>query len=242
MVWSGRVRAVWHVTCDPGSATGSPVVVACMTTETFTPVDAAFDGLLEIDAATADLLFREARTVNAFADEAVPDEKVEAAYDLVRWGPTAMNTLPLRLFLVRDAAARARLVSHLGEGNQAKTLAAPLTIVAAADSNFHEHLAVLAPHMEGARERFDVAGEEVRTGMARTSALLQVGYFIVGLRAVGLHVGPMGGFDAAGVDEEFFAENGWKSLVVLNVGSPAAEGASYPRQTRLRFDEVSRTV
>lgn len=213
-----------------------------MTTETFTPVDAAFDELLEIDAATADLLFREARTVNSFAGEAVPDEKIQAAYDLVRWGPTAMNTLPLRLFLVRDAAARARLVEHLGDGNKAKTLAAPLTIVAAADPNFHEHLPVLAPHMEGAQERFESAGEEMRAGMARTSALIQVGYFIVGLRAAGLHVGPMGGFDAAGVDAEFFAENGWKSAVVLNVGTPAGEGASYPRQTRLRFDEVSLTA
>lgn len=213
-----------------------------MTTETFTPIDAAFDDLLEIDAATADLLFREARTINAFADESVPDEKIQAAYDLVRWGPTAMNTVPLRLFLVRDPEVRARLVAHLGEGNQAKTLAAPLTIVAAADPNFHEHLAVLAPHMEGARERFDAAGDDVRIGMARTSALIQVGYFIVGLRAAGLHVGPMGGFDAAGIDAEFFGENGWKSLVVINVGTPAEEGASYPRQTRLRFDEVSFTA
>lgn len=213
-----------------------------MTTQTFTPTDAAFDDLLEIDAATADLLFREARTVNVFEDEAVPDEKIQAAYDLVRWGPTAMNTLPLRLFIVRDAAARARLVSHMSEGNQAKTLAAPLTIVAAADPNFHEHLSVLAPHVPGARENFDAAGEAVRVPMARTSALIQVGYFIVGLRAASLHVGPMTGFDAEGIDAEFFTENGWKSLVVLNVGTPASEGASHPRQTRLGFDAVSLTV
>ncbi|MEK8225618.1 nitroreductase family protein [Oerskovia sp. M15] len=73
-----------------------------MSTETFTPIDAAFDDLLEIDASTADLLFREARTVHAFEDEAVPDEKIQAAYDLVRWGPTAMNTVPLRLLVVRS--------------------------------------------------------------------------------------------------------------------------------------------
>ena len=213
-----------------------------MTTETFTPIDAAFDDLLEIDAATADLLFREAHTVHAFADEPVPDEKIQAAYDLVRWGPTAMNTVPLRLFLVRDPAARARLAAHMNEGNQAKTLAAPLTIVAAADPSFHEHLPVLAPFMEGARERMEAAGEGVRTPMARTSALIQVGYFIVGLRAAGLHVGPMGGFDADGIDGEFFAENGWKSLLVINVGTPAAEGGTRPRQQRLRFDEVSVTA
>lgn len=213
-----------------------------MTTETFTPTDAAFDELLEIDAATADLLFREARSVNAFDDTEVPDEKIQAAYDLVRWGPTAMNTVPLRLLVLRDPAARARLVEHMAEGNKAKTLAAPLTIVAAADTRFHEHMDVLAPYMEGARERFEAAGEESRSGTARTSSLLQVGYLIVGLRAAGLHVGPLGGFDAAAVDAEFFSENGWRSLVVLNVGTPAEEGATRPRQTRLRYDQVTQTL
>lgn len=230
-----------HVTRTSGSATAGSVVVAVMTTETDTPATSELE-LLEIDASTADLLFREARTVNVFEDTAVPDEAIRAAYDLVRWGPTAMNTVPLRLLVVRDAAARARLAEHMADGNKSKTLAAPLTIVAAADPAFHEHLPRLAPHMEGARERFEAGGEAARVGMARTSALIQVGYLVVGLRAAGLHVGPMGGFDAAGVDGEFFSENGWRSLVVINVGTPAGEGASYPRQTRLGFDEVSLTV
>lgn len=233
---------VLDVTPLLGCAAPPPVVLTSMTTETVTPADTASASLLEIDATTADLLFREARTVNAFEDTAVSDEKIQAAYDLVRWGPTAMNTVPLRLLVVREPAARARLAEHMADGNKAKTLAAPLTIVTAADPAFHEHLPRLAPHMEGMRERFAAGGEEMRLAMARTSALLQVGYLVVGLRAAGLHVGPMGGFDAPGVDEEFFAENGWRSLVVLNVGTPASEGASYPRQTRLRFDEVSLTV
>lgn len=213
-----------------------------MTVQTQTPSSATVDDLLEIDAATADLLFREARSVNAFTDEPVPDEQVQAAYDLVRWGPTAMNTVPLRLLLVRDRAARARLATHLKDGNKAKVLAAPLTIVAAADPGFHTRMPLLAPHMEGAQERFEASGVEARTAMSRTSSLIQVGYLIVGLRAAGLHVGPMGGFDAAGVDAEFFAENGWRSLLVLNVGHPALEGASHPRQQRLPFDEVARTL
>ncbi|WP_098454459.1 malonic semialdehyde reductase [Sanguibacter antarcticus] len=213
-----------------------------MTTDTAPTADTTLDELLEIDPATAGLLFREARTVNVFADEPVPDEKIQAAYDLVRWGPTAMNTVPLRLLVVREPAARARLVEHMADGNKTKTLSAPLTIVAAADPSFHEHLPVLAPHMKGARERFAAGSEEMRVGMARTSALIQVGYLIIGLRAAGLHVGPMTGFDADGVDSEFFDENGWRSLVVLNVGMPASEGASHPRQARLRFDEVSLTV
>jgi len=196
---------------------------------------------LSIGDDVADLLFREARTVNAFADDGVPDGAVRAAYDLVRWGPTAMNAVPLRLLLVRTPEARARLAAHMSEGNRDRVLAAPLTIVAAADTNFHRHLAMLAPHAVGMVDTFEGdAGS--RTGLARQSGLIQVGYLITGLRAAGLHVGAMGGYDAAGIDTEFFADNGWQSLLVLNVGQPAVEDATRPRAERLAFADVARTV
>lgn len=198
-------------------------------------------GELAVPPEVADLLFRDARTVNAFAPTDVPDERIRAAYDLLRWGPTAMNTVPLRLLLVRSPAARARLAGHLAAGNRDRVLAAPLTIVAAADPNFHEHLGTLVPHLPNARERF-AADAAAREAMARTSALLQVGYLIIALRAAGLHVGPMGGMDAAGVDAEFFTESGWKTLLVLNVGTPGGPDAVRPRAPRLEFEQVSVSV
>ena len=39
-----------------------------------------------------DLMFRNARTANVFTDEGVDDEQIAAIYDLVKFGPTAMNT------------------------------------------------------------------------------------------------------------------------------------------------------
>jgi 3-hydroxypropanoate dehydrogenase len=198
-------------------------------------------GELAVPPEIADLLFRDARTVNAFAPTDVPDQRIRAAYDLLRWGPTAMNTVPLRLLLVRSREARARLAGHLAASNRDRVLAAPLTIVAAADPNFHEHLHTLVPHLPNARERF--AGDAAaREAMARTSALLQVGYLIIALRAAGLHVGPMGGMDPAGVDAEFFTESGWKTLLVLNVGTPAGPDAVRPRAPRLEFGQVSVSV
>ncbi len=205
-------------------------------------IDALAIDALAIDRRSADLLFLDARTVNAFDGTDVEDAAVRAAYDLVRWGPTAMNSQPLRLALVRSGEARAALAEHLAPGNRAKTMAAPLTIVAAADPGFHEHLPFLAPHQDDAFERFEAAGPEGRAAAARTSALIQVGYLIVGLRAAGLDVGPVGGFDAAGVDAELFAATGWRSLLILNVGTAALEGASYPRRGRLDFDQVSVTL
>ena len=52
----------------------------------------------------------------------------------------------------------------------------------------------------------------------------------------------MSGMDAAGVDAEFFADNGWRSLMVLNVGTPAGPEAVRPRAPRLELEQVSAVV
>ncbi len=184
------------------------------------------------------LLFTEARTANTFTDEPVTDEQVQAIYRLVKYGPTALNSQPLRVLLVREEG-RDRLLKHMADGNRDKTANAPLVAVLAADTEFHEHLPHTFPHVPGMRDRFpDVVQREE---MARFNAALQIGYFLLGVRAVGLAAGPMGGFDASGMDEEFFAGTGWKSLLVVNIGRPG-ENARYPRLPRLELDQVVRLV
>lgn len=185
-----------------------------------------------LDDAALDLLLRDARTVNTFTDEHVDPAEIEAAYGDLRWGPTAMNISPLRLAVIPRGAARERLATHLAEANRAKTLAAPLTVVAAADPAFHTHLATLAPHRSGLADSLE-GNLEQRRSMARTNGLIQVGYLIVTLRARGLQVGPLGGFDAAGVDADLLVDRGWQSLLVLNVGRAAADGGTHPRAERL---------
>ena len=59
-------------------------------------------------------------------------------YDLIKWAPTAMNSQPLRIVLIRTPEARARLLQHVFEGNKAKTASAPLVAVLAADLDFDE--------------------------------------------------------------------------------------------------------
>ena len=204
-----------------------------------TDIDLA--ALLAVSPQTADLLFREAHSVQGFTDEPVTDDEVHAAYDLMRWGPTAMNISPLRYTIVRSADARARLVEHMSGGNKDKTLAAPLSLIVAADTNFHDQLGILAPHRASGAAKF-AADDEGRASMSRMNGLIQVGYFIPALRAVGLHVGPMAGFDADAVDAEFHADNGWKALLVFNLGQPAEEGAHHPRAPRLSPRQVSRSL
>ncbi|WP_369371053.1 malonic semialdehyde reductase [Promicromonospora sp. Populi] len=195
---------------------------------------------LAIDDATADRLFRTARTVTTFAESDVTDEQLAAVYDLIKWGPTQMNVSPLRVLVVRTPEARARLVAHMPEGNQERVTNAPVTLVLAYDPEFHERLDVLIPHMPGAREIF--AGDaDVRADVARKSALLQAGYLIVGLRAAGLSAGPMNGlYD--GIDAEFFAENGWKGLLVVNVSSAEGADTTRPRAPRLSFEDAAQIV
>ncbi|KFZ81964.1 malonic semialdehyde reductase [Amycolatopsis sp. MJM2582] len=186
-----------------------------------------------------DLLFREARTANNFSDEPVTDEQIRAIYELVKWAPTSMNNQPLRALVIRTEEGKKRLSPLMSEGNRAKTEAAPVTVVLAADTEFHENLPRTFPHFPGAKDLF--ADEAARVETAKLNALLQVGYFIIGVRAAGLAAGPMTGFDAEGIDKEFFADKPWKSLVVINVGKPG-ENPWFDRLPRLDFDEVVETV
>jgi 3-hydroxypropanoate dehydrogenase len=192
---------------------------------------------LELSTEAQDLLFRTARTANSFTDEPVTDEQVAAIYDLVKYAPTAMNTQPLRILLVRDGEPRERLLKHMAEGNREKTSRAPLVAVLAADTGFHDHLATTFPHFAGARDAF--SDDEAREQAARFNATLQTGYFLLGVRAAGLAAGPMGGFDAEGIDQEFFAGTPLKSLLVVNIGHPG-ENAFYDRLPRLEQHQVVR--
>ncbi|MFX0593570.1 malonic semialdehyde reductase [Melissospora conviva] len=181
-------------------------------------------------------LFSDARTANSFTDEPVTDEQLRAIYELAKFPPTAANTQPLRILFVRPGEGRERLVRHMSEGNQAKTGSAPMVAVLAADADFHEFIPKVFPIRPEMRDHF--AGDpEGREQMARFNAALQIGYFLLAVRAAGLAAGPMGGFDAAGVDKEFFADRNWKSLLVVNIGKPG-ENAWFDRLPRLDYDEV----
>ncbi|MGW0561955.1 malonic semialdehyde reductase [Streptomyces sp. NPDC003016] len=194
---------------------------------------------LVLDAAAQDLLFREARTANTFADEPVTEEQVQAIYDLVKFGPTAFNQSPLRVVLVRSPEARERLVPLMAEGNRPKTASAPLVAILAADNEFHEELPALFPHFPQAKDMF-FSERPVREEAAGLNATLQAAYFLVGVRAAGLAAGPMTGFDFAAVQKEFL-DGDHTPLMIVNIGKPG-DDAWFPRSPRLAYDEVVTTV
>ncbi|GGL05812.1 putative NADH dehydrogenase/NAD(P)H nitroreductase [Mangrovihabitans endophyticus] len=184
-----------------------------------------------LDDAGRTLLFSGARTVNAFASTPVSDTELAEIWDLAKWPPTAANSQPLRVLYLRTSEAKDRVVPLMNEGNRDKTASAPVVAVLAADTSFHEHMPTLFPIKPELRDVFD-ANPAMREGSAKFSASLQIGYFLLAVRANGLAAGPMAGFDAAAVDKEFFPGGRFTSLLVVNIGHPG-ENASYPRGPRL---------
>jgi nitroreductase len=191
---------------------------------------------LVIDKYTQDLLFLDARTANAFTDEPVTEEQVQAIYDLVRWAPTSFNQQPLRVVLVRSPEARERLVALMAPPNREKTRTAPLTAILAADTEFHQHMPTQFPVFPEAKNVF-FSDDVVREESARLNAALQVGYLIIGVRAAGLAAGPMVGFDAPAVSQEFFPGGLSRALVVMNIGK-AGPDAWWGRLPRLEYGQV----
>lgn len=193
------------------------------------------DTLLAITEHDADVLFREAHTTYRFTDEPVSDERLRAIYELMRLGPTATNSTPLRIAFVRGAS-KERLLPLLDTANQPKSASAPVVAVLAYDVDFHEHLPLLAPHLPKAPAHF-AQDQAKREAFAKTSAGLQAGYFILAARAAGLDAGPMGGINAAGIDAEFFADRNWRTFMVVNLGH-ASEDGTRPRQARLDYEQA----
>ena len=103
--------------------------------------------------ASLDRLFRTARTHNEILGE-VSDAQLHQLYDLLKWGPTTANSCPARFVFVKSAEAKAKLEPALDQGNHAKTMAAPVTVIVAYDMAFFEKMPYLFPHTD-ARSWFD---------------------------------------------------------------------------------------
>lgn len=186
------------------------------------------------DAALAQL-FGDARTHNAWLDKPVSDELLQAVYAQVKWAPTSANCSPARFTFVKSAEAKEKLRPALSEGNLAKTMAAPVTVIVSADFAFYEKLPELFPHTD-ARSWF-VGNPALIESTAKRNSVLQGGYFILAARALGLDCGPMSGFDNAAVDKAFFAGTEIKSDFLINLGY-GDTSKLFPRSPRLAFADA----
>jgi 3-hydroxypropanoate dehydrogenase len=192
-----------------------------------------------LDDAALDTLFRDARSYNRWSADAVSDKTLHELYELLKFGPTAMNSTPARFVFVKSAEAKARLVGCLMSGNVVKVGQAPVTVIIGMDEKFPERLATLFPHVPGAGAKFTDAGL-IQTTMMRNGSL-QGAYLILAARALGLDCGPMSGFDHAKVDAAFFAGTSIKSNFLCALGTGTTE-LLFPRLPRLAFDEACKII
>jgi 3-hydroxypropanoate dehydrogenase len=184
------------------------------------------------------LLFTEARTANTFSDRPVSSEQLREIYELMKWGPTWSNTLPLRIVYVTTPDGKARLLTHLQPGNVGKATQAPVNAILAADSTFHHQIPRLFPFRAGMRDALET-NPGLRDKIGTGGAWMQAAYFVIAVRAAGLAAGPMGGFDSAGVDGAFFPSGDWQSFLIVNIGYPG-QSPWYERLPRLDYAEAVR--
>jgi len=189
----------------------------------------------ELDRASLDQLFREARTNNGWLDRPVSDEQLRGIYELMKWGPTSANSSPARIVFLRSREAKQRLVPALAPGNVDQTLQAPVAAIVAQDIEFYERLPELFPHGD-ARSWFVENQPLIETTAFRNSSL-QGAYLILAVRALGLDAGPMSGFDNETVDREFFPDRRVKSNFLVNIGYGDPSKLP-PRGPRLAFEEA----
>lgn len=191
---------------------------------------------MQLDDRSLDLLYRNARTHNAWLDQPVSDDLLRQIYDLMKWAPTSANSSPARIVFVKSESAKQRLLPAMIPENLEKTRSAPVTAIIAQDHEFYEQLPVLFPHTD-ARAWF-VGNTALIDTTAFRNATLQGAYLILAARALGLDAGPMSGFDNAKVDQAFFSGTKIRSNFLINLGYGDASRL-FPRGPRLSFEEAA---
>jgi 3-hydroxypropanoate dehydrogenase len=191
---------------------------------------------MTIDAAGLELLFKEARSHNAWSSEPVSDETLHELYDILKFGPTSANSSPARFVFIRTKEGKDKLAPALSAGNLNKTMSAPVTAIVAYDPKFYEKLPTLFPHNPDAVSWF-TSNDSLAATTAFRNGTLQGAYLLMAARSLGLDIGAMSGFDNAKVDAAFFAFNGWRSNFLVNIGHGDPTGL-FDRSPRLSFDEA----
>jgi 3-hydroxypropanoate dehydrogenase len=183
------------------------------------------------------VLLGKARTQNGWLPTPVSDDQLRTIYDLLKDGPTSANSSPARFVFIRTAEAKARLLPALSAGNLEKTKQAPVTVIIGYDPRFYEYLPTkLFAHRPEMADNY-VKSAELAEVTAFRNGTLQGAYFMIAVRALGLDVGGMSGFDNKKVDAEFFPDGRIKSNFLCNIGhgDPAKVLAKLPRLT---FEEA----
>lgn len=191
-------------------------------------------------ATCEDVLVR-GRTAHAWLKRPVDERLLRDAYDMAKWGATAVNACPMRVVFASSAEAKERLIPCLHPENAVQTIEAPVTAIIGYDTRFYELIPRLMPAKAEMIKVFEGLEQQVTHEMALRNSSLQGAYFMLAARSLGLDCGPMSGFNHDRLNAEFFPDKRSKANFLCNLGY-GDYGRHGVRGPRLEFDEVCRIV
>jgi len=187
-----------------------------------------------------DLIFRQARSHNAWLPKPVAPELLERLYDLMKMGPTSANSCPVRIIFVTSIEAKEKLKPALSSGNMAKTMSAPVVAIIGYDTKFYELLPELFPHDQTAPKWFDGNAALIQETAFRNGTL-QAAYLMIAARSLGLDCGPMSGFDQGKVNSAFWPDGRIKVNFLCNIGY-GEDAKVFARSPRLPFEKACQVL
>lgn len=166
----------------------------------------------------------------------MPVELLRKAYELARLGPTSANASPARFVFLTSPGAKALLKPVLAPGNVDKTMAAPVTVIIAWDTEFHEHLPRLFPHAD-IRSYF-VGNKPLIEENAFRKEFTPSRILHPGCTRFGTRLRTDVRFRPDRLNAAFFPDGKWKVNLLCNLGY-GDPGKLHPRNPRLNFEEAA---
>lgn len=194
------------------------------------------------EATFTEQIFDNAHTVYGWEEKPVATETIHELIRLTQLAPTAFNCCPARFTFYSTADGKEKVAAAGMGGNVDTTKAAPLVAVLSVDKQWIEKMDILCPAYGGAKGISGALGNNQAAidGTGNLNAHVQLGYFILAARSLGLGAGPMTGFDFAAVDAAV-GKPDLAAFAVVRLGY-AAPNPSYVRKDRLTFEQAATLI
>jgi 3-hydroxypropanoate dehydrogenase len=186
-------------------------------------------------------IFLNDRTCNHFSDKLIDDKLLIKMYDIIKYGSTSANSLPLRIIFLKSQYQKDKLYTCLMEGNLDKTKKAPVIALFAYDKQFYNKLDKLSPNMPSSFKNMFAGNHELTKEHCLRNSSLQAAYFMTVAKAFGLAVGPMSGFSQEKLNSLFFVHDDYEINFICSLGY-RSEDEKHPRLPRLSFEEACKIL
>ena len=156
---------------------------------------------------------KERRSIRAFTDEKVSEKDVERLIDAARWAPSAGNTQPLELVVVKDKEMKRKLSE--AALNQTFIEKAPVVIVVCADLN-------------RSSRGYGSRGERLYSLQDTAAATENI---LLAAQELGLATCWVGAFRDKEVAKAVKAPKNMKPVAIVPVGHPAERPLAPPKRS-----------